>query len=80
MAGLGIVAMTGPLGCFILWRRMVCLGDTLAHAALLGVAIALICNFNLILTVFLFCVGIAFMMTWLQQRVRLAVDTSLGLI
>ncbi|MDQ7080960.1 MAG: metal ABC transporter permease [Paracoccaceae bacterium] len=37
-----LVAMTaGPLGCFVLWRRMVFFGDTISHAALLGVALSL---------------------------------------
>ena len=37
LAGIGIALVTGPLGCFIIWRRLSFFGDTLAHAALLGV-------------------------------------------
>ena len=37
--GLMIAVITGPLGCFMVWRRMAYFGDTLAHAALLGVAL-----------------------------------------
>jgi hypothetical protein len=40
VAGAGVAAVTGPLGCFIVWRRLAYFGDTLSHAALLGVAIA----------------------------------------
>ena len=36
IAGLGIALVTGPLGCFVVWRRLSYFGDTLAHSALLG--------------------------------------------
>ena len=42
VAGIGIALVTGPLGCFVVWRRLSYFGDTLAHSALLGVTIALI--------------------------------------
>ena len=35
-AGIGIAFVTGPLGCFVVWRRLSYFGDTLAHSALLG--------------------------------------------
>lgn len=41
LAGLGLVLATGPLGCLVVWRRMAYFGDATAHAALLGVAVAL---------------------------------------
>ena len=40
IAGIGIALVTGPLGCFIIWRRLAFFGDTLAHSALLGVTLA----------------------------------------
>ena len=39
LAGIGVAAVAGPLGCFVVWRRMAYFGDTLAHSALLGVAL-----------------------------------------
>ena len=41
LAATGVALAAGPLGCFVLWRRMVYFGDTVSHAALLGVALAL---------------------------------------
>ncbi|SDW27404.1 zinc transport system permease protein [Albimonas donghaensis] len=41
LAGLGVAAAAGPLGCFVVWRRMAYFGDATAHAAMLGVALAL---------------------------------------
>ena len=40
VAGIGVAFITGPLGCFVVWRRLSYFGDTLAHSALLGVTIA----------------------------------------
>ena len=37
VAGIGVAIVTGPLGCFVVWRRLSYFGDTLAHSALLGV-------------------------------------------
>jgi zinc transport system permease protein len=41
LAGLGTTLAAGPMGCFVLWRRMAYFGDATAHAAILGVALAL---------------------------------------
>jgi len=35
-------AAAGPLGCFVLWRRMAYLGESLAHMGLLGAALGLL--------------------------------------
>ncbi|MEM9049026.1 MAG: metal ABC transporter permease [Pseudomonadota bacterium] len=40
LAGLGVAAAAGPLGCFIIWRRMAYFGDAVGHGAILGVALA----------------------------------------
>jgi zinc transport system ATP-binding protein len=39
LAGLALALVAGPLGSFVVWRRMAYFGDTLSHAALLGVAL-----------------------------------------
>ncbi len=41
LAGVGLALAAGPLGCFVVWRRMAYFGDATAHAAILGVALAL---------------------------------------
>lgn len=40
IAGSLLTLLSAPLGCLVLWRRMAFFSDTLAHGALLGVAIA----------------------------------------
>ena len=44
LAGIGLAAVAGPLGCFVVWRRMAYFGDTLAHSALLGVTLLFGCT------------------------------------
>ena len=39
LGGIGVALIAGPLGCFVVWRRMAYFGDALAHSALLGVAL-----------------------------------------
>ncbi len=34
LAGLALALVAGPLGSFVVWRRMAYFGDTLSHAAL----------------------------------------------
>ncbi len=80
LAGLGVAAVGGPLGCFVVWRRMAYFGDTMAHGALLGVALGLMMEINLILGVILVCVGIAVSLIFLQRRPWLAGDTLLGIL
>ena len=53
VAGLGVAIVTGPLGCFVIWRRLSYFGDTLAHSALLGVTLAYTMEFNIALSVFI---------------------------
>lgn len=78
IAGLGIALLCGPMGCYIVWRRLAFFGDTLAHAALLGVALAFLLHINTTLAVF----GLAFMLAicllLLKNRVLIPNDSLLG--
>ena len=53
LAGLGVAIVTGPLGCFVIWRRLSYFGDTLSHSALLGVTRAYTFDINIAISVFL---------------------------
>ena len=59
IAGVGIALVTGPLGCFIIWRRLSFFGDTLAHAALLGVTMAVFFEINIAFSVFFISSAVA---------------------
>lgn len=80
IAGIGVALLAGPLGCFIIWRRMAYFGDTLAHSALLGVAMAFLFEINITLAVFAVsaCVAIALML--LQKRTSVSSDALLGIL
>ena len=80
IGGIGVALLAGPLGCFIVWRRLAYFGDTLSHSALLGVAIALLLELNITFTVFLISVGVAMLLLLLQQQARLSSDALLGLL
>lgn len=80
LAGGGLAAVAGPLGCFIVWRRMAYFGDTLAHSALLGVALSFLFGINLTLGVFVVSLLVAGALLLLQRRASLSTDALLGIL
>lgn len=80
LAGIGVALVAGPLGCFIVWRRLSYFGDTLAHAALLGVALAFLFEINLTIAVFLVSSAVAISLLYLQKKATLSSDALLGLL
>ena len=68
VAGVGVALVAGPLGCFIVWRRMAYFGDTLSHAALLGVALALLLELDATLGVFAVALVVSLTLFALQRR------------
>lgn len=80
IAGVGLALVTGPLGCFIVWRRMSYFGDTMAHSALLGVALSLMFSVNVTLGVFIVAAVVAAILLLLQRRASLSTDALLGIL
>ena len=80
LGGIGTAIIAGPLGCFIVWRRLAYFGDTLSHSALLGVALALLFEINITVAVFITSLVIAFSLFLLQKRRNLSSDTLLGML
>ena len=80
IAGVGLALVTGPLGCFIVWRRMSYFGDTMAHSALLGVALSLMLSVDVTLGVFLVAAVVAGLLLVLQRRASLSTDALLGIL
>ena len=79
-AGLGLTLISGPLGVFVVWLRMAYFGDTLAHSALLGIALGLLMEIDLQFSVLLLTLLLAGALVALQQRSTLATDTLLGIL
>ncbi|MGB0205166.1 MAG: zinc ABC transporter permease subunit ZnuB [Neptuniibacter sp.] len=80
LGGLGVALVAGPLGSFVVWRRMAYFGDTLAHSALLGVSIGFIMDINLNLAVIFCCVVLALVLVAMQRQRLVATDTLLGIM
>jgi zinc transport system permease protein len=80
LAGVGVALIAGPLGCFVVWRRMAYLGDSLAHSALLGIAIGVLLDLDTTLAIVLAGLAFAVLLVGLQQQRQLATDTLLGLL
>ena len=80
VAGIGVAIVTGVTGVFVVWRRMAYFGDTLAHSALLGVAIGFLAGINLNIGIVGVCVTISIGMVYLRSQRHLAEDTLLGIL
>lgn len=80
IAGLLIALIAGPLGVFILWRRMSYFGDTLSHSAILGVALGLLMSINLTIGILLSTLLVAWVLILSQRSKLIANDTLLGII
>ena len=79
-AGLGLAFVTGPLGCFVIWRRLSFFAATLAHSALLGETLAFSFDINISFSVLLFSSEIALILLRLQKTTKLPGDALLGLL
>ena len=80
LAGSGVALISGPLGAFVVWRRMAYFGDTLAHASLLGIALAIGLNVAPGLAIILVCMALALLLVALEHQRQLAADTLLGIL
>lgn len=80
LGGIGLALLCGPLGAFIVWRRMAYFGDTLAHSGLLGVALGFFLGISPVVGVIAVCITIALLLVLLQRQRNLASDTLLGIM
>ena len=80
IAGIGIACVTGPLGCFVVWRRLSFFGDTLAHSSLLGVLLSITFDINVALSVFIVASIVSLILLKLEKSTYLAGDSLLGLL
>ena len=79
LAAVGLSLATGPLGCFVVWRKMAYFGDATAHAAILGVALAL--AFDLPVGFGTLTIALAMAVTVAALAARgWALDTTLGVL
>lgn len=79
LAAVGAAAAAGPLGCFVVWRRMAYFGDATAHAAILGVALAITLEVSVFGGVLVVAMAMASSVSFLSER-GFATDTLLGVM
>jgi zinc transport system permease protein len=79
VAAVGLALACAPLGCFVVWRRMAYFGEATAHAAILGVALALAGNLPLMPAVLVAALAMGLTVSWLTS-VGHAMDTILGVL
>lgn len=79
LAGVGVALAAGPLGCFVVWRRMAYFSDATAHAALLGVGLALALQASVFVGVLAVALLMALAVSTLSDRSH-SMDTLLGVI
>jgi len=79
LGGLGVAMVAGPFGSFVVWRRLAYFGDTLAHSALLGVALGFMLQINLTVGIIVICQILAMLLFYSQRQRQLASDTMLGI-
>lgn len=78
-AGLGLAVVAGPLGSFVVWRRMAYFGDSTAHAAILGVALALAFDMSIYTGTISVALAAALIVSGLSTSER-STDTMLGVV
>jgi zinc transport system permease protein len=79
LAAVGLSLATGPLGAFVVWRRMAYFGDATAHAAVLGVALSLATDLPIGLGTLAVALAMAVTVAGLSAR-GWAMDTTLGVL
>ncbi len=80
LAGVGVAVVAGPLGCFVVWRRMAYFGDTLAHGALLGIALGLALDIGTTAGIVVACGGLALLLGTTHKPGHFGADTVLGIM
>lgn len=79
-AGIGVALAMGPFGALIVWRRMAFFGASVAHSALLGIALGFVIGTAPMIGMIGVCVATALLLFALRGRHGLAQDTLLGII
>lgn len=80
IAGIGVAIVAGPLGCFVVWRKMAYFGATLSHSALLGVALGLLIGIDPMLGVAIQCFLVVPLLILLERTSPLSTDSQLGIL
>lgn len=80
LAGVLVAVAAGPLGCFLVWRRMAYFGDTISHSALMGVGLGIALGTASPWVIMVTCALISGLLLLLQRGGKFSTDTLLGIL
>lgn len=80
LAGILVAVAAGPLGCFLVWRRMAYFGDTISHSALLGVGLGLAMGTGSPWVIVATCTFVSWILLVLERGGKFSTDTLLGIL
>ena len=80
LGGFLFCLMAAPLGCFVLWQRLSFFGDTLSHAALIGVALGFALGLLPSVAIFLSAALFALILFFFYKDSDLSNDTLLAIL
>lgn len=80
LGGALLAMITGPLGAFVVWRRLSYFGDTMSHSALLGITLSLAFSVDLVIGIFVVAAAVALLLNAARSRVSLPSDALLGIL
>ena len=79
-AGIGLGLFAAPLGCFVVWSRMAYIGETIAQAGLIGVALGLLLNTDVTASVLVVTLAVSGLLILLGRQQVVPLDSILGLL
>lgn len=79
-AALGVALLAGPLGCLMVFNRVACLGDTLAHGAILGLSLGLLMNMEPMLTLAVVTLGWVSLLGFLNKDGTVSTDSAMAFL
>ncbi|HUO98985.1 MAG TPA: metal ABC transporter permease [Rhizomicrobium sp.] len=77
-AGL-LAAACGPIGCFVLWKRLAYVGESVAHIGLLGAAVGLLIGVNVVVGTAALAIAAALIMARVPDR-TIPAGTYVGIV
>jgi len=75
-----VAISAGLLSCFVVWRRMAFFADALSHSAILGTAIAMLLQVNLLAGLIAYGILVAVALAKLNNKLSLSSDTLLAIL
>jgi len=74
-----LAAACGPVGCFVLWRRLAYVGESVAHIGLLGAALGLVIGANVLVGTAALAIAAALVMARAPDR-EIPAGTQVGIV